>query len=125
MQLRLASFFLMWQKYFSFFLFFHFVSFLHNNRFFFFSCWPSQATFFEAHYKNIEKQKKMGTATSTITTNDDVPSNYHTVAICADLPKIDIAVIMSLHWVSRAKRLDTQRGNQMNLITFQAAYHIE
>jgi hypothetical protein len=37
----------------------------------------------------------------------------------------DIAVIMSLHWVSRAKRLDTQRDNQMNLITFQAAYHIE
>jgi hypothetical protein len=32
---------------------------------------------------------------------------------------------MSLHWVSRAERLDTQRGNQMNLITFQAAYHIE
>jgi hypothetical protein len=32
---------------------------------------------------------------------------------------------MSLHWVSRTKRLDTQRGNQMNLITFQAAYHIE
>jgi hypothetical protein len=36
-----------------------------------------------------------------------------------------IAVIMSLHWVSRAKRLDTQWGNQMNLITFQAAYHIK
>ncbi len=37
----------------------------------------------------------------------------------------NIAVIMSFHWVFRAKRLDTQRGNQMNLITFQAAYHIE
>jgi hypothetical protein len=36
-----------------------------------------------------------------------------------------IAVIMSLHWVSRAKCVDTQRGNQMNLITSQAAYHIE
>jgi hypothetical protein len=41
------------------------------------------------------------------------------------LRAVTIAVIMSLHWVSRSKRLDTQRGNQMNLITFQAAYHIE
>ncbi len=40
-------------------------------------------------------------------------------------PEIIIAVMMSLHWVSRAKRLDTRQGNQMNLITFQAAYHIE
>jgi pantothenate kinase len=31
---------------------------------------------------------RMATATSTIT-NSDVSSNYHTVAICADLPKID------------------------------------
>jgi sugar lactone lactonase YvrE len=38
---------------------------------------------------------------------------------------ISIAVIMSLQWVSRAKRLDTQWGNQMNLITFQAAYYIK
>ncbi len=38
---------------------------------------------------------------------------------------LHIAVIMSLRWVSRAKCVDTQRVNQMNLITFQAAYHIE
>jgi hypothetical protein len=32
-------------------------------------------------------KKRMATATST-TNNNNVPSNYHTVTICADLPKI-------------------------------------
>ncbi len=32
--------------------------------------------------------RKMATATST-TNNNDIPSNYHTVTISADLPKID------------------------------------
>jgi hypothetical protein len=31
----------------------------------------------------------MATSTSTTSDNNNIPSNYHTVTICTDLPKVD------------------------------------
>jgi hypothetical protein len=69
------------------FFLFLFCSFLYSSRFFFLHLLYIKGNSFGGSLKTL-KNRKMATATS-ITTNDDVPSNYHTVAICADLPKID------------------------------------